>query len=56
VQLPESVGDLTAWWNDASVGQRRPIMEVFIEAVEVHPAIKKGSNQFDERRVKIRWR
>jgi hypothetical protein len=56
VRLPQTVHELTAWWNGASVAQRRPIMEVFIEAVEVHPALKKGNNVFDERRVKIRWR
>jgi hypothetical protein len=56
VELPASVEELTAWWNGANVAQKRPIMEVFIETVEIHPVTTPGSKVFDERRVQIHWR
>lgn len=45
---------LVADWADMSMRQRRAVVEVFVDAVVVGPAVR-GRNRYDRGRVQVRW-
>lgn len=47
---------LQAWWNGASVEERRLALRGALTEVRVNPARRRGGNRFDPSRVELRWR
>jgi uncharacterized coiled-coil protein SlyX len=50
------IEDLLLWWSEADVQQRRALLALLIERVEVMPVEKRGSRTFDPDRLKMVWR
>jgi len=47
---------LSSWWEAASLEDRREALSKAISKITVHPAKRRGGNQFDTSRVEIEWR
>ena len=47
---------LEAWWESASLGDRREALARAIGEVSLRPAARRGGNKFDTNRVAISWR
>lgn len=47
---------LVEWWGEATLDQKRALLDVLIEAVYVGPATRPGSRIFEPERVRIVWR
>lgn len=56
VDLPHTVDDIADWWNHAKMEDRRVLVDIFIERIQISPAVVRGSRVFDEGRVTIEWR
>lgn len=48
--------DLEAWWEKATVAERRAALRAAIREVVVLPAKRKGGRPFDTSRVRVSWR
>jgi DNA invertase Pin-like site-specific DNA recombinase len=55
LDLPDDAGGLQAWWGAASLTERRELLGLVIERVDLAPAVR-GRNRFDPDRVSIVWR
>ena len=55
VLRPGNLEDIKSWWEGASVDERRTALKRAISTVTVKPAIVRGSNRFDGRRLAITW-
>lgn len=53
--LPSGEDALRTWWTEASIEQRRAVVEAVVERITVQPA-KRGGGRFDPERVEIVWR
>jgi site-specific DNA recombinase len=47
---------LQAWWDEATIEDRRASLAEAINKVVVNPAKQRGGNQFDASRVDIKWK
>jgi hypothetical protein len=47
---------LSAWWDEATLEDRRSVLAAAISRIIIHPAARRGGNQFDASRVDIRWK
>ena len=47
---------LAMWWADASVDQRREMLHLVLDHINVKPATRLGFIRFDEQRIEIVWR
>lgn len=54
--LPRTYPEMLAWWEKADIAARREVVELFIDAVIIYPAARRGGNRFDAGRVEVRWR
>jgi hypothetical protein len=50
------IEDLLLWWDEADVQQRRSLLALLIERIEVGPVDRRGSRTFDPDRLRIIWR
>jgi DNA invertase Pin-like site-specific DNA recombinase len=53
--LPSTTDALRGWWESVDLEQRRQLVGLIVDRVEVGPAVK-GRNRFDPERVQIAWR
>ncbi len=53
---PGNREDIEAWWEKASLPERREALGRAIHKVVIHPAKVRGGNKFDTSRVEIMWR
>jgi DNA invertase Pin-like site-specific DNA recombinase len=55
--LPSAAGEIGAWWEGASLDDRRRLLARFVERVTVRPATARGRHaEAPEKRVRVRWR
>jgi site-specific DNA recombinase len=47
---------LDGWWDAANPEERIAVVRQAIRTVTIHPARRRGGNQFDDKRVDIDWR
>ncbi|HYZ13753.1 MAG TPA: recombinase family protein [Actinomycetota bacterium] len=53
--LPTSADELAAWWEQASLDERRTLLALVVEGVVLNPGVP-GRSRFDPARVEIVWR
>jgi DNA invertase Pin-like site-specific DNA recombinase len=56
VLRPGNRGDIEAWWDRASLPDKRAALQQAISHVVISPARVRGGNRFDTSRVHINWR
>jgi len=52
---PGNREDIEAWWEAASLEDRRQALAFAIDEIIIRPAAHKGGNKFDSKRVRIVW-
>jgi site-specific DNA recombinase len=56
VLLPGNREDIEAWWEQASLAERRDALANVVSRIVVLPAAHRGGNKFDKSRIQIEWR
>jgi len=56
IRIPKGRRGLEAWWAEATVEQRKLLLEAVVERVDLHPAKTHGRRTFDPDCISITWR
>jgi DNA invertase Pin-like site-specific DNA recombinase len=56
LEIPTDYQEITSWWAELSLEDRRAALSYFVDHVRIAPAAHRGGNRFDVSRVEIEWR
>lgn len=54
--LPTSAEGLRAWWDDAEIPDRRRLVGLVLDRIDVKPVRQRGYNRFDRERIVPHWK